>query len=583
MNNSLTSLAFTLHSNKGVYALLLGSGISRNSGIPTGWDIVLDLINKLAVLNNENCLDDPIAWFVDKYGEDPDYSTILSKLVSTPSERVNLMKKYFEATDEEKRQGLKKPSIAHKSIAKLAKKGILKVVITTNFDRLLEVALRDEGIEPIVIKHMDDIDGALPLVHSQFTLIKINGDYLDCRFLNTRAELEEYPDKLKNYLLRIIDEFGMISCGWSGKWDIGLNNILTQSNNFRFASYWTFVNCCEEELQGIANYRKGKTLQIQNADNFFSELYEKIEALEKINGEDPVNIDIAIARLKKYIANDDGKIMLYDLLRTEQEKAYDSIFSIDNYCLKTPSELRERLDFYEQSIDMLLSLSIHGVYWSTPVHEEYFVNILKRLSEPVRMNSTYTDLCRNCHYYPALVLFYAMGLIALKRNNFSLLKKFFTIKISDTQEQPCLNNFIKRFNSSLLDSNELNMILSKNYHTPLSTYLNLKLQKLLNVFIYTESEFNELFQVFEYLLSINYQYIVNKDRPCGWVPVGEFRWRQLSFYNNQDTFFKTFFEKAELEKENWAPIKQGMFGSSYKSFLAAKSGADEHLNKIYFH
>jgi len=52
MNNLLTSIAFSVYSNKGVYALMLGSGISRSSGIPTGWEIVLDLIRKLAVLNN---------------------------------------------------------------------------------------------------------------------------------------------------------------------------------------------------------------------------------------------------------------------------------------------------------------------------------------------------------------------------------------------------------------------------------------------------------------------------------------------------------------------------------------------------
>ena len=90
MNNILTSIAFSLYSNKGVYALLLGSGISRNSGIPTGWDVVIDLIRKLAVVNKEDCGKDPVSWFVKKYNEEPDYSTILSKIVNTPSERLNL-------------------------------------------------------------------------------------------------------------------------------------------------------------------------------------------------------------------------------------------------------------------------------------------------------------------------------------------------------------------------------------------------------------------------------------------------------------------------------------------------------------
>ena len=35
----LTTLAFSMYSNKGAYALLLGSGISRSAYIPSGWEV----------------------------------------------------------------------------------------------------------------------------------------------------------------------------------------------------------------------------------------------------------------------------------------------------------------------------------------------------------------------------------------------------------------------------------------------------------------------------------------------------------------------------------------------------------------
>lgn len=59
MNNLLTTLSFSIYSNKGVYALLLGSGISRSAGIPTGWNIVTDLIHKLAVQYGKSYIDNP--------------------------------------------------------------------------------------------------------------------------------------------------------------------------------------------------------------------------------------------------------------------------------------------------------------------------------------------------------------------------------------------------------------------------------------------------------------------------------------------------------------------------------------------
>ncbi len=48
MIDPLISLAFALHNAKSAYALLLGSGVSRAAGIPTGWEIVIDLTRGLA-------------------------------------------------------------------------------------------------------------------------------------------------------------------------------------------------------------------------------------------------------------------------------------------------------------------------------------------------------------------------------------------------------------------------------------------------------------------------------------------------------------------------------------------------------
>jgi len=41
MDNGLLQLAFAIYNAPGVYALLLGSGVSRSAGIMTGWEIVL--------------------------------------------------------------------------------------------------------------------------------------------------------------------------------------------------------------------------------------------------------------------------------------------------------------------------------------------------------------------------------------------------------------------------------------------------------------------------------------------------------------------------------------------------------------
>ena len=87
MINPLQSLVFSMQSNRGVYAVLIGSGVSKAAGIPTGWDVTLDLVGKLAAVLNEAPEPDPESWFRDKFGTEPDYSHLLDQLAKTQPER----------------------------------------------------------------------------------------------------------------------------------------------------------------------------------------------------------------------------------------------------------------------------------------------------------------------------------------------------------------------------------------------------------------------------------------------------------------------------------------------------------------
>lgn len=188
----MLSLAFAMHSARGVYALLLGSGISTSAGIPTGWQIVEDLCRKLAVLMQEDCNDQPAHWYRQRFGKNPEYSQLLGTLGSTPDERREILRGYFEPTEKEREDGKKLPTPAHRAIAQLVASGHVRCIVTTNFDRLIEQAIGDMGIDPTVISTSDGIKGALPLTHSKCCVFKVNGDYLDSRIRNTTGELERY-------------------------------------------------------------------------------------------------------------------------------------------------------------------------------------------------------------------------------------------------------------------------------------------------------------------------------------------------------------------------------------------------------
>jgi hypothetical protein len=71
------------------------------------------------VLEGENLNGDPVEWFRNKHGAEPEYSARLASLTSTAAERRALLHSLFEPTEEERAQGLKLPTRAHRAIAKL--------------------------------------------------------------------------------------------------------------------------------------------------------------------------------------------------------------------------------------------------------------------------------------------------------------------------------------------------------------------------------------------------------------------------------------------------------------------------------
>lgn len=577
MNNTITSISFSIFSNKGIYALLLGSGISRNAGIPTGWDVVQDLIIKLAVLNKEKCEPNPHVWFEKKYGIEANYSTILGELAKTPDERLNLLKPYFESKEEKLLS-----SQAHVFIAKLIKSGYFKVVITTNFDRLLENALRNEGVEPTVIKHSEDIKGATPIVHNKFTLIKVNGDYLDSRFLNTVDELSKYNDELKRYVLNIVNEFGIISCGWSAKWDTGLIRVLKESENFRFSSYWSHLGPCETELKDIALFRKGETIKIESADSFFEQISENIMALEKLNDNHPLNADIAVTRIKKYIVSDENKIQLHDLFQQQIEIVTNRLKELNNsFTFSNKEHLRHLLLNYEKNLTILIPMLVNSVYWSKAEHYYIFKEVLTRFYIPSYSGMSCWRGTENFRQFPALLVFYSIGLMAVYTEKYELLKSCFKLKVDENDTnyteqiyfienvQPCCG---------VIDNEIMNReILEEKYYTPVSTYLHLLIRPYFNVFINSDKDFERTFDIFEYLISLNYEFLCSSESLSNWAPWGEYKLRR----NFKNDVIKNFDSNADMQKESWLPIKSGMFNGHYQTYLDVRNKLHEYLKQIH--
>ena len=411
------ALAFSMQASPGVYAVLAGSGVSRAAKIPTGWEITLDLVRKLAALREETCDSEPERWYRNAFGKEPDYSDLLSELCRTEAERQRLLRGYFEPSADDREEGAKKPTAAHRAIAALVAGGFIRVILTTNFDRMIETALDDAGVTATVLSTPEQVQGAMPLFHTRCCVVKLHGDYLGPYIRNTQAELDTYPAEVNRLLDRVFDDFGLVVCGWSATWDGALRRALQRASSRRFTTYWAVHGEVEDEARRLIEHRAALEVPIKDADEFFSSVRRQVEALQEFARPHPLSTETAVASLKRYLAEPRHRIRLSDLLDDVVEQVVKS--TADDAVAGNPprwddNAVKQRMRSLEAACSTLLALGVVGGSWIEEEQEEHirpWVRALERLgSKDWRASNSAIDL----RGYPAMLLLHALGLGAVE-------------------------------------------------------------------------------------------------------------------------------------------------------------------------
>ncbi len=586
MIDPTVSLAFSIYSNKGAYALLLGSGTSRSAEIMTGWEITLDLIRRIAVLEkaSNECEPDPEEWYAKRFGTPPDYSDLLDQLSTTPADRRQILRGYFEPSDEDREQGRKQPSATHTAIARLVKAGYIRVLVTTNFDRLIEEALRSEGIEPQIVTTPDGAEGAVPLAHERCTLLKVNGDYLDTRIKNTVKELESYDLRTDALLDKIFDEYGLIVCGWSAIWDTALRSALERCKSHRFSSYWAIRGEPAEEASKLIATRRAVKIKISDADSFFTDLTEKVFALESVGARHPLTSRIAVSRLKSYIENN-KLVSLSDLVEDETEQVATYMNNMDESAIqaaaKSSDAFQEFLTSCESKTEVLQILMGTGCYWGEERHEKIWVNCLQRVINVVEHLREINEEDAPA-LYPPLLLLYSGGIAAVAAERYRNLEALLHRPQLYRWEYSTRATVL--LNTCFVFGLRFRKILNDHRWFIFSDRLRNNLRTSLRELLPDERRFDKSFERFEYLQSLDFIDLKenSKDKDLfGEEPLGQF---VINYHKSKDQYPERAVDlwnvveevgtEASRTRQNWLPLKAGFFGGSFERFEKSRQILD---------
>lgn len=411
------SLASAVDAQPGVYALLIGSGVSTGVGIPTGWGVVEALVRKVAAASGAGALDDidPETWWKETFPALPlGYSTLLEQLAPTAAARRELLSTFFEPSEQDRQDGRRVPGPAHKAIAKLVARGSIRVIITTNFDRLLEQALEAENVLPQVVSTEAATHGMEPFQHATVTVIKLHGDYASLEQRNTVDELSAYPEATTSLLARVFDEYGLIVCGWSGEYDPALVDALSRSANRRYPLFWSSY----EQPNSIARQftARGGAASIpgMTADGFFTDLLARTEALEMLS-ETPQTTQVRLQRMKRVLADPIRHLEVRDLFADELARVEEwNASRAENRSGNNVEAFDAELDAIAARIAPLSTLFSQGMYLDRDrQHSQLWQWVVERAMRIRSAPATGSPGWEALDHYPAYLLLRAGVLGAL--------------------------------------------------------------------------------------------------------------------------------------------------------------------------
>ncbi|MDR2680001.1 MAG: SIR2 family protein, partial [Tannerella sp.] len=276
------------------FCFLLGAGASVSSGIPTGWDL-----SKRWYKEIKDVQDEPEDWMKEitdrNVGE---YYTLLyeKRFCAKPELGYDEFKTLMEG---------KEPGLAYAILVQILTKEVHRFVITTNFDYLVEDAIRMYTSQKPFIAGHETLAGFISLRSRNPTVIKIHRDLL-LHPMNTAKETAELKEEWKKALAPLLKQFHLLVIGYGGN-DGSLMGYLEEMKNERLPLYWCILQGSDlnPKIEKLLT-EDDKIVEIENFDSLMFALQNELN-FDIFRDLDKPNVHPFVEAAKTRIVNLDNE------------------------------------------------------------------------------------------------------------------------------------------------------------------------------------------------------------------------------------------------------------------------------------
>ncbi len=289
-----------------------------------------------------------------------------------------------------------------------------------------------------------------------------------------------------------------------------------------------------------------------------------------------------ISYVKELLSSQKSQIKLHDFAIDEVRKFLSST-SEDNFAVRgnfREEELLERISSYECYTKDLAAIIAVVAYWASESELNILSKIVSRASDRLIEPQSGLTVWINLRWYPLLLLLYHVGIAAVESKNYSSLAKVLYTQVGESEYGSSEPFFVQKVSNGIVELSRTDVFKRipghEQHYTPSSEYIFKQIQPLLDNLFFLGRSYEPVFDEFEVLYALAVADLRKQTNSRVWGPIGRFGWK---CGRDNSPFAKLLSEAANL-RDQWPPIKAGMFGGSYERFEPVANEFKESLGKL---
>ena len=298
-----------------------------------------------------------------------------------------------------------------------------------------------------------------------------------------------------------------------------------------------------------------------------------------------LSVEQFVAEVKRLLSTPNSEIAYTEMIESEAQCAYNAILTKANYNFSITTESFDHYaSFHFSAVEKLIAASIVVIRYGTAKQQELFVDaIVKLCMKPVAAIEESEAGTPYLHLLAGSFLFHSMGLACLKYGYYQILPLMMERRVppgnvlSSSHSYPLAHLVgVEHWSSDLL-----NIYMDSHWLYPYTQFIMNRLMPLFDGVFFNDKEYKTTFYTWEHLFSLMYVYYkCSLIKHMEFFPVGEFLHNKDQYIiGESDNIYTMFFSKAKTEKDNWPPVKQGLFDGKYANFEEVYERAEEYYRK----